>query len=131
MTNLIENLRIVRISKNKQFMCSYIRFDKNGVQKILSSKLFAEENENEALLKLLDKFSKHVKSASLRNLILEKFQQLNCRKDDTFGCMLIPLPRHLSCRLNENYTISGENLLSQSDIKEKLETLDKNSKIVK
>ena len=64
MTNLIENLRIVRISKNKQFMCSYIRFDKNGVQKILSSRLFSEDNEDEALSELLVKFSKHVKSGS-------------------------------------------------------------------
>ena len=85
MINLIENLRIVRISKNKQFMCSYIRFDKNGVQKILSSCLFSEENENEAFSELLDKFSKHVSSASLRNLISEKFLQLKNRKDDTFG----------------------------------------------
>ena len=89
MTNLIENLRIVRISKNKHFMCSYIRFDKNGVQKILSSRLFSEENEDKALSELLDKFSKHVKSASLRNLILEKFQQLKNRKHDTFGCIFI------------------------------------------
>ena len=68
----------------------------------------------------------------MKNLILEKFHQLNCRKDDTFGCMLIQLPKHLSCRLKENLcTVLDEILILQSDVKERLKTLDKNSRIVK
>ena len=122
MTILVENLRILKISKNKQFMLLYVRFDKNGFQNILSSYLFSEKNEHRALSDLLDKFSKHVSSGSLRNLILEGFQQLRDRKDDTFSHMLIPVPKHFSCGLNENQTapVSGENSLLQSHVKEKV-----------
>ena len=150
MSNSAKKVEIKRISQNGHWdelaLMYCLEFDgwKNNNGKITTN---ANRNEEDATVYLLDIFVRsYSPSQYLRNInldqmradVLQGFHQLrendlSGNSRDTMEISLVakkPLELHFSCKQNKTQS-SGESEILQSEVQQKLATVDKDSKVMK
>ena len=141
MSNLIEDIMISRSSSNGSWtsLCIYVAIY-NSDSKIFNSVNVLDRNEDEALTDLMANFARDFSSESLRRKIIQEFLQMrqNNLNIEIGLIQLAPedqLEPHFSCKKtsNNDYTeqTQEENKISHSELKQKLENLNKDSEIMK
>ena len=140
MSNIVEKLRVKRIGEVDSDLWSSltIKYYLNGTWHHSTLLNISNQTEDEALSTIVDVFVNHTDSQHLRDDIVEGFRQLRQNNqddeiEDYQDEIEIYVLTHISCSKNqkESSTDLAGNEISQSDLKQKLASLDKNAEALK
>ena len=115
-------LKFVEIISKPDFRGNYFR-----------SFSLLNSSEDDLVKKLVAKFVADFNIESMGSKIIKTFRELRERDIDgnNFVCEKLDVPQHISCKSSQNHSISDENTVTQSELSQKLATLDKNDKVLK
>ena len=140
MSNIVEKLRVKRIGEvdSDSWSSLTIKYYLNGTWHHSTLLNISNQTEDEALSSLVDVFVNHTDSQHLRDDIVEGFRQLRQNNqddeiEDYQDEIEIYVLTHILCSKNqkESSTDLEGNEISQSDLKQKLASLDKNAEALK
>ena len=142
MSNQIKKLNIIRASHDGQY--SYLELVVVYTNRLISEYGFnyrSRLSEEEAVARIADNFARDHNCETAKQRIKQSFEELRSRdvtgtSFESLYVYLLPdkLEPHFSCtknKLNDSSSIPSENEVSQSELKQKLTNVEKDSKVMK